>query len=253
MSNSTTILQRAEFLRDKIKHCVKIHDDNKAEAWKYWNEFSSRELWRQLGYKSAKEFAEKELKKSYQWLWEQTKAAQVAETHPEVKTVKEALAVRRLAMPQRNAGTSSESGSAGGMDTGFSNQNAGNEGLGRTNGQKLPNDATGIPIPPDIQPFWNRNEEVQFLLGMVSKLRVTLEKADESRDKLFCKIDRQGCISRLKQIYEEIESAKSYAVCPDCNGIFTQDCPMCSGRGTLSKFYWGLVPEEIQRMRKTQD
>ena len=252
MSNST--IRRAE---PTFEDEVIIIETSLIESGASLERVRDKEKWRGKVYggetmTSFKHFC-KSIKISYQTAWERIEAGKIARLNPEVKTVKEALAVRRLAMPQRNAGASGESGSAGGVDAGFSNQSAGNEGLGRTNGQKLPNDATGIPIPPDIQPFWNRNEEVQFLLGMVSKLRVTLEKADESRDKLFCKIDRQGCISRLKQIYEEIESAKSYAVCPDCNGIFTQDCPMCSGRGTLSKFYWGLVPEEIQRMRKTQD
>lgn len=247
----TSILNRARQLDTDLRHCVKVDRENKQLAWKYWKEFSEKELWRPLKFESLTDYAENALGKDYQWIWRQKTAAEIAESHPEVKDVATAVAVKKIPLPQRRQVVSAALEQSQGELTPKAIKNAVASQMEPKKTIKLQQDATGCDIPPEIQPFWNRNEEVQFLLSMISKVRTTLEKAAESRDKLFCKIDIQMTVSRLKMVYEEIDSAKSFAVCPDCNGLIDDSCQLCRGRGTLSKFHWGMVDENIKKLRES--
>jgi hypothetical protein len=235
-------LSRFKVLDTKIKTSLR-------DAGKALEEIRDKELYRQGGFKSFKDYCES-IGKTYNWGWQQIEAGKVQKVHPEVKTVNQALEVRKLAMPQRRQMPASESGEPEGKTDAPTPKKAVASLTERKKEVKLPLDGTGIGIPPEIQDFWNRNEEIDYLLGMVKKVRLTLEKADQNQDRLYFGIDRQGTISRLKMAEEEIVAAKSYAVCPQCNGIFFKDCQECKKRGTLSKFWWERQPEEIKKLRE---
>ena len=236
-------LSRFKVLDAKIKTSLK-------EAGAALGEIRDKELYRQGGFKSFKDYCES-IGKTYNWGWKQIEAGKVAAEKPEVKTVNEALEVRRLAMPQRRQMPASESESPEPKSTPPEDKKPSKVIPERKTAVRLPKDGTGIDIPPEIQEFWNRNEEVDYILSMVKKVRLTLEKADENQDRLYFGIDRQGTISRLKMAEEKIVAAKSYAVCPQCNGIFFQDCQECKKRGTLSKFWWERQPEEVKALRES--
>ncbi len=113
-----------------------------------------------------------------------------------------------------------------------------------------PKDATGLEIPPERLEFWKRNDEAQSLLSSVSRLRGILEKAKEEGDLLFAEVDFVANIGKLSSIYQDLKCAKSFAVCPDCNGILIEGCRTCRGRGFISEFYWdSFVPKEKKELR----
>jgi alkylated DNA nucleotide flippase Atl1 len=108
-------------------------------------------------------------------------------------------------------------------------------------------DGTGLPIPKEVLPLWNRLPEVQELLTMASVIIGALGKAQEDEDILFSEVDFTDCIAHLKQAYADIKCAKPFAVCPSCAGKLPKDCATCTGRGFVSGFYWKHnVPEDLK-------
>ena len=158
--------------------------------------------------------------------------------------------VAKIPLPQRRKIVSEASTSNSGKLTAKAVKNAVATLPKRGEKPKKQMDSTGIEIPPELVLFWNRNEEVSNLLSSISEVKNTLEKAQEDKDRLFRMVDIQGTVSRLKMCYEEIASARSYAVCPECNGLSFKDCAQCKGRGTLSKFHWGMISEQVKELRK---
>jgi hypothetical protein len=228
------------------------------EAGEALAEIRDEKLFAEGGFKSFRDYCDS-IGKSYQWAWLQIKAAEVAKELPAVTNEAQAREVRKIAVPQRKKAVQEAIKQSGGTLTAPAIQRATNRPPERKSesAQKLPEqkkayDETGAEIPPEIQQFWNRNEEVQHLLSMLSKVRVTLEKAAETGDRLFKKVDLTGSIANLQRVKEEVECAKSYAVCPQCSGIMFEDCSQCQGRGSLSKFHWSMVPGEIQKLRENK-
>jgi hypothetical protein len=108
-------------------------------------------------------------------------------------------------------------------------------------------DATGIAVPPECQPLWNRLDEVKKLLWKITEIKVALRDAQSSNDKLFVEIDFTNDLAILSQLDLDLERAKPYAVCPTCGGIEFSNCLTCSGRGFVSKWYWEkFVPQETK-------
>lgn len=114
-----------------------------------------------------------------------------------------------------------------------------------------PKDGTGLEIPPERLEFWNRNEEAQGILSTISRLKGILERAREEGDLLFAEIDFVSDIGKLTSLYQNLKCMKSYAVCPDCNGILINGCSVCRGRGFVSQFYWdNCIPKEKRELRE---
>ena len=241
MPKAITKLSRFKELDSRIKK-------NLVQAGEDLQEIRDGELYKEDGHKDFKSYCES-LGKNYHWGWRQIEAGKIAKTLPSVNVPNEATAreLKKVALPQRRQVASAAMESTGGKLSAPAIKNAANSLPQRKNS---PKDGTGLPIPPELEQFWGRNEEVQHLLGMVSKIRTTLEKSQETKDKLFSMIDIQGSVDRLTMVYQEIASAKSFAVCPTCNGVDFDKCEHCKGRGTLSKFHWDFVPQEIQDLRK---
>ena len=113
-----------------------------------------------------------------------------------------------------------------------------------------PKDRTGLPIPKEVLPTWERREEIATLLTDLSKVRTSLRKAKESGDNLFAEVDFTDNEAKLSMVYEDLQTAMPHAVCPECNGkIKVADCGVCSGRGFVSEFYWRVkVPNDIKEI-----
>jgi len=202
-------------------------------------------------YKSFKEYADKEFNRDYNWLWRMAECAKIKKSFPDIEIPNEstAMEIRKIAVPQRRQVVSEALKQSEGKLSAKAIQNAAASLPERKNAVKLPKDGTGIDIPPEIQEFWNRNEEIKFLIGMIKKVRLTMQEADKSGDRLFCKMDRQGVISRLIMCEQEIESAENFAVCPECNGVFLDKSCICKGRGTFSEYWWKTIDENIRKLR----
>lgn len=116
-------------------------------------------------------------------------------------------------------------------------------------------DATGWPIPVALTPLWKRGEDIDSILHYLSKLKSGLRAAQESQDMLWAEVNFSSVLSDLEKAWTSIQCAKPYAVCTQCQGHPEVQpkgqCPLCKGRGFISKFRWEiLVPEEIKAMRK---
>jgi hypothetical protein len=219
-------------------------------------EIHKHEYFIELGFERMQDYL-KSKGKSYLQSWQTMAALEVQAALPDVKipNVATALELKKVALPQRRQVVSNALEESDGKLSAPAIKKAvaslpelRKEAVKAV---KLPKDGTGCDIPPEIQEFWSRNEEIDHLLSCVKKARIATEKAMETGDKLFNGVDKQGVISRLKGAEEELACAKSYAVCPDCNGVFSEGCQTCKGRGTLSKFWWERQPEEIKALRES--
>jgi hypothetical protein len=106
-----------------------------------------------------------------------------------------------------------------------------------------PVDDMGRRLPEHVVPLWERGREAQEMLTALSRIRVTLRKAQESRDPLFAEVPFSGCLAHLDQVYDCVQVAKPYAVCAYCQG---HGCKACAQRGLVSKFRYKTVPRELQ-------
>jgi len=105
-----------------------------------------------------------------------------------------------------------------------------------------PVDGVGRQIPEHLVELWNRGQEVQEMLTALSRTRVAIRKAQDTKDPLFSSVPCSAILAHLDQAYGCVQMAKPYAVCGFCQG---QGCRACRQTGLLSKFYWETtVPKE---------
>lgn len=110
---------------------------------------------------------------------------------------------------------------------------------------KLPKDERGVMLPADKVKLWERRGEVGELASAVSRVRVTLRKAQEKNDPLYCAINFSSCLAQLDQAYADLTSAKPWCVCPMCQG---DGCRTCRKSGLLGKFGFDkFVPSEFKK------
>jgi hypothetical protein len=213
-------------------------------------EIKENDLWVEGGFNSWADLCNS-VKISLKTAWQLIQSAEIQKTLPEIEIPNPSVAreLGKIALPQRRQVAQEAISESGGKMTAKSVKKAAKKLPGRNINASSQKDGTGLPIPPEIQTFWNRNEEADFLLSMISKVRLSLENGQKSKDLLFRFVAIQYCVAKLKMVAEELQCAKSYAVCPKCNGILFESCPDCRNRGTLPKFNWNMVPEEIRNMR----
>jgi hypothetical protein len=117
-----------------------------------------------------------------------------------------------------------------------------------------PADETGLFIPNELLPLWNRRPEAQEVLSALSTARTTLQKAREKKDPLFSRVSFNSALAHIDQAYADVTCAKLTTVCPVCGGNpeVIMGCTLCKGIGLLSAFHWkNLVSEELKGLRKT--
>lgn len=111
-------------------------------------------------------------------------------------------------------------------------------------------DKTGYEIPEHLHGLWDRSQEIQDILTAISKIKGTLERAQEAGDLMFVEVNFSGGIADLKNAYTNIQRAKPYAVCTSCQGKTSKNCALCGGKGLLSEFKWDrAVPRETKEFR----
>lgn len=115
-------------------------------------------------------------------------------------------------------------------------------------------DSVGYEIPEGALQYWNNSGEVYEMIGTLKSLRRELTRIEKEEDITYCEVNMSALIADLERAESSLNMAVPYAVCTTCQGHpETQpknQCRMCGGRGVISKFRWGLVPEEIRKMRE---
>jgi hypothetical protein len=111
-------------------------------------------------------------------------------------------------------------------------------------------DSTGLIIPKSLIPLWERSYEVQELLSYLSKVRSVLKDAESDKDALYRSVNFNSVKSSINQAYEDVKSAKPFAVCPSCQGKLSEQCTACKKTGLVSEFFWKTcVTQEDKDMR----
>lgn len=112
-------------------------------------------------------------------------------------------------------------------------------------------DATGWPIPTQLIPLWQRTDEVQEMLTILSRVKGGLRSAQENKDLLFAEVNFSSALSQLDQAWYDIKTAKPFAVCPTCQGQLPDKCALCKGRGLISEHRWNTcVTREDKEFRE---
>ena len=112
-------------------------------------------------------------------------------------------------------------------------------------------DGTGWPVPTHLIPLWQRADEAQELLTILSRVKGTLRAAQENKDKLFAEVNFSSALSQLDQAWTDIKTAKPFAVCPTCQGQLPDNCTLCRGRGLISEHRWNTcVTSEDKAFRE---
>ena len=110
-------------------------------------------------------------------------------------------------------------------------------------------DETGHPIPERAMPYWSRLDEMEELLGLISKARAAI-RAEKQEDPIFVEVRLQEIVAILNDAYRQFSLAVPYAVCTACQGEAADTCLLCKGRGVISKFrYDTCVPSELKAIR----
>lgn len=230
--------------KDRLK-LARFHDKRINESIQSWVVIEENELWRELGFDSFEAYM-REKGKSYASIWQLREAVKIQRELPDIKieSTAAALALRKVKLPNRREVAQEAEKIGEGKVTAPAVQKA---VKAYTPPPKL--DAQGIEVPPEIMDFWNRNTELKLILGQIQGILRTVKQANDDNDRLFRKVDLQGCISKLKQLHEEFSAGLSEYVCPDCNGYDFEGCKTCAGRGTLSSFWWKFI-DDRKKLKK---
>lgn len=111
-------------------------------------------------------------------------------------------------------------------------------------------DETGHQIPDHLIPLWERREEVEDVLTLISQARVAVGAAQKVSDPLWAELNASSAMANLNATYDMIKGTKPHAVCPWCHGNLSDQCRACKGRGMIGSFAWGRAPKELQKGRK---
>lgn len=101
-------------------------------------------------------------------------------------------------------------------------------------------DPHGVPIPSEAAPYWARKQEVQDLLGAISKIKTTLLRYEKEQDNLLGWV-AQHTLKDLALVYTNIANAMPHTVCTECEGTPSlRQCSFCHGTGLISKWRYDL-------------
>lgn len=106
-------------------------------------------------------------------------------------------------------------------------------------------DAVGREVPQEKRKLWQRRQETQDLLTMLSRVRGAVRQYQDRSDPLFAQVNYSSLMAHLDQAYADLEVGKPYAVCPSCQGLL--GCRLCGGSGLLSKFRWDTCVSREQK------
>lgn len=92
------------------------------------------------------------------------------------------------------------------------------------------------PIPDKLLLLWNRAQEVQDDMTIVSNLRAKYKRLQEEKDPLYVHVTPNQLFAELSQLHTSIKGNLPHAVCTSCNGFNSDACTFCKGFGLIPKF-----------------
>jgi hypothetical protein len=105
-------------------------------------------------------------------------------------------------------------------------------------------DPNGKVIPKKLLELWHRRLEIHEFCQQLSRMRITIEKGVEDKDKLYAELNIQSVKAALDQAYSAIKATAPYCVCPSCQG---EGCRACGNRGLIGRFRYNVtIPEELK-------
>lgn len=226
-------------------------------------EAKEREIWK-LKYSTLQEFCDKECGISRAWLFAlcdtsktiQEIAAVSGNGSPPIPatilknlTPQQAAPLKGLPATAKAAVLSSAIARSGGGNPAPRTIQAEANNRAKTAAVDIVLDTTGYPVPSRALPFWNRSQEVQDVLTILSRVKGILQKAEQDKDLMWGEINFSTVIPDLSKVWTHIQTAKPYAVCPYCQGMKPDTCSFCKGRGVVSHYRWGMVPSELKTVR----
>jgi hypothetical protein len=110
-------------------------------------------------------------------------------------------------------------------------------------------DMVGIKVTSKAMLYWDRSIEVKEMMGQLSAIKCTIEKAQAAGDKMFIEVGN-STIADLKLCREGISYALPFTVCPTCNGQLVDKCSLCRGRGVVSKRLYETVDAKTREIRE---
>lgn len=113
-------------------------------------------------------------------------------------------------------------------------------------------DDMGFPIPERAKKTWERRQEIQDILTILTKLKSKLAIASDDKDPLFASINFNSAMAHLDQLFADIKRAKPYAVCPSCQGKLPDKCGLCKGSGIAGKFGYDNADPKWKKARESQ-
>ena len=244
MKQQTILLSESKRLVE-LEGIIKTGHQAFIEVGEALTEIRDKKLYR-LDYGTFEEYCQKKWGWTRQHCYRLIQAAPVLKCNPGVTNLKTAVALSSVPPPRR-AGIVQKIVAAGQKVTAAAVAKlAPKRATASTTGFL---DATGLEVPPECLPLWQRIPEAQAMLSNISTLRGSLRTAQTESDPLFVEVDFTGCLANLNQVYVDLQRAKPYAVCPTCAGLESKGCLTCKGRGFVSEFYWrNCVPEETKQL-----
>lgn len=244
--------------KSRFKELDKIVKKSFAEAAIALREIRDEKLYLDGGFDSFKEYC-KHIGTTYLKGYRLIEAGKISEVIPEVTNVSVGMAISKIPPRKRQEVVAEALKQNEGKLTAKAVENAAKVIPARkppvvrpvTKLKNEEKDKSGILIPSEVLPLWNRRDELQHLITSLHRIAKTIEEAQGSADLLFRMSDQQGCISKLRSVVSELKAAMPEYVCPKCNGVMAMDCDgkFCQERGLISTFWYGLAPEETRKLR----
>lgn len=111
-------------------------------------------------------------------------------------------------------------------------------------------DKTGMVIPKEILPEWNRALTFNEHLQELERVKRAVANGLKDEDIVFAEVTNTTLAS-LKACRSDLDRIIPHAVCPTCQGRQRKACKLCKGRGFISEFaYATFVPEKTREIRE---
>lgn len=112
-------------------------------------------------------------------------------------------------------------------------------------------DKTGYEIPEALKARWAERTQINKWLTTISSIKTHLKQKIDDEDPQYVEITNHVLID-IGKLYQTVQLAVPYAVCPTCSGRNSDKCSFCKGRGFLSEFKYKspAVTDKIRQMRE---
>ena len=107
-----------------------------------------------------------------------------------------------------------------------------------------PVDKTGRPIEGKVAEAFARRQEIQHLMTLVSRVKMSVLKAVEAKDPLYADINPSRFEAEANSLHHQLRSALPHAMCPYCRAA---GCRACLGRGWVGQALFERAPSELKR------